>query len=116
MKTAIAIAAAGLMSLGNASIALAAGYHLEPPGNFKGDGTHGNFEAVVRVATPAEPDSLDFWFLDSSTRAPGAGRPLSDFAASRRNHAAPGEAGIRPLYRRPGRPVDQRGRRVPGER
>jgi len=38
MKTAIAIAAAGLMSLGNANIALAARFHLEPPGSFKGDG------------------------------------------------------------------------------
>jgi photosystem II stability/assembly factor-like uncharacterized protein len=37
--------------------------------NFKGDGTHGNFEAVVHVA-PAlvnEPDRLDFWYLDSRT-------------------------------------------------
>jgi len=37
--------------------------------NFKGDGVHGNFEAVVRVAPPVatEPDVLDFWFLDSKT-------------------------------------------------
>jgi hypothetical protein len=37
--------------------------------NFRGDGVHGNFEAIVRVA-PAiatTPDSLDFWFLDSKT-------------------------------------------------
>ena len=37
--------------------------------NFKGDGAHGNFEAVVRVAPPfaLDPDYLDFWFLDSKT-------------------------------------------------
>jgi hypothetical protein len=37
--------------------------------NFKGDGVHGNFEAVVRVAPPlvTQPDTLDFWFLDSRT-------------------------------------------------
>ena len=37
--------------------------------SFKGDGTHGNFEAVVRVAPAfaSEPDHLDFWFLDSRT-------------------------------------------------
>jgi hypothetical protein len=35
--------------------------------NFKGDGVHGNFEAVVRVAEAGKPDVLDFWFLDSST-------------------------------------------------
>jgi len=37
--------------------------------NFKGDGVHGNFEAIVRVAPPiaTEPDHLDFWFLDSKT-------------------------------------------------
>jgi photosystem II stability/assembly factor-like uncharacterized protein len=37
--------------------------------NFKGDGVHGNFEAVVRVAPPTatDPDYLDFWFLDSRT-------------------------------------------------
>ena len=37
--------------------------------NFKGDGVHGNFEAVVRVAPPfaLDPDYLDFWFLDSKT-------------------------------------------------
>jgi hypothetical protein len=37
--------------------------------NYIGDGVHGNFEAVVRVA-PAiatTPDHLDFWFLDSRT-------------------------------------------------
>ena len=36
-------------------------------GNFKGDGTHGNFEAIVRVSPPDEagPDTLDFWFFDS---------------------------------------------------
>jgi hypothetical protein len=37
--------------------------------NHIGDGVHGNFEAVVRVA-PAiatTPDHLDFWFLDSRT-------------------------------------------------
>ena len=36
--------------------------------NYKGDGVHGNFEAIVRVATPLaiEPDSLAFWFFDSS--------------------------------------------------
>jgi hypothetical protein len=35
--------------------------------NFLGDGVHGNFEAIVRVAPPiaTEPDHLDFWFLDS---------------------------------------------------
>jgi hypothetical protein len=57
-------------------------YHLRPPqfgpqprgvtfiqSNYIGDGVHGNFEAVVRVA-PAiatTPDHLDFWFLDSRT-------------------------------------------------
>ena len=37
--------------------------------NFRGDGVHGNFEAIVRVAPPiaSEPDYLDFWFLDSKT-------------------------------------------------
>jgi hypothetical protein len=37
--------------------------------NFKGDGVHGNFEAIVRVAPPiaTDPDRLDFWFLDSKT-------------------------------------------------
>jgi hypothetical protein len=36
---------------------------------FKGDGVHGNFEAIVRVAPPlaTNPDQLDFWFLDSRT-------------------------------------------------
>jgi photosystem II stability/assembly factor-like uncharacterized protein len=36
--------------------------------NYKGDGVHGNFEAIVRVANPMtiEPDSLAFWFFDSS--------------------------------------------------
>jgi len=37
--------------------------------NFMGDGVHGNFEAIVRVA-PAlatQPDHLDFWWLDSAT-------------------------------------------------
>ncbi len=36
-------------------------------GNFLGDGVHGNFEAIVRVAPPVaiEPDSLDFWYFDS---------------------------------------------------
>lgn len=38
MKTAIVLAAAGLMSLGTTDIALAAKYHLVPPGNFTGDG------------------------------------------------------------------------------
>jgi hypothetical protein len=33
--------------------------------NFKGDGSHGNFEAIVRVASPTQPDVLDFWVLDS---------------------------------------------------
>ena len=35
--------------------------------NYKGDGVHGNFEAIVRVSPPIEPeaDSLDFWFFDS---------------------------------------------------
>jgi subtilase family serine protease len=35
--------------------------------NFRGDGVHGNFETIVRVA-PAiatQPDHLDFWWLDS---------------------------------------------------
>jgi Peptidase A4 family len=35
--------------------------------NFKGDGVHGNFEAVIRVAETVKPDVLDFWFLDSKT-------------------------------------------------
>jgi len=37
--------------------------------NFKGDGVHGNFEAIVRVApaVATDPDSLDSWYLDSST-------------------------------------------------
>jgi hypothetical protein len=37
--------------------------------NFLGDGVHGNFEAIVRVAAPiaTQPDHLDFWFLDSRT-------------------------------------------------
>ncbi len=37
--------------------------------NFKGDGTHGNFEVIVRVAPPiaTDPDRLDFWYLDSLT-------------------------------------------------
>jgi Peptidase A4 family. len=34
---------------------------------FKGDGVHGNFDAVVRVAEAGKPDVLDFWFLDSKT-------------------------------------------------
>jgi hypothetical protein len=36
---------------------------------FKGDGVHGNFEAIVRVRPPIamQPDYLDFWYLDSST-------------------------------------------------
>lgn len=35
--------------------------------NYKGDGVHGNFEAVVRVspALASDGDSLDFWFLNS---------------------------------------------------
>ena len=38
---------------------------------FKGDGAHGNFEVIVRVASPVatQPDRLDFWFLDSRTSA-----------------------------------------------
>jgi hypothetical protein len=36
--------------------------------NFRGDGQHGNFEAIVRVSPPvAQPDRLDFWWLDSKT-------------------------------------------------
>ena len=37
--------------------------------NFMGDGVHGNFEVIVRVAPPIaiQPDHLDFWFLDSRT-------------------------------------------------
>jgi photosystem II stability/assembly factor-like uncharacterized protein len=34
--------------------------------NFKGDGVHGNFEAVVRVAAPLDPGRLDFWYFDSN--------------------------------------------------
>jgi hypothetical protein len=39
--------------------------------NFKGDGVHGNFEVIVRVAPPiaTQPDRLDFWFMDSRTAA-----------------------------------------------
>jgi hypothetical protein len=35
--------------------------------NFLGDGVHGNFEAIVRVAPPiaTESDHLDFWFLNT---------------------------------------------------
>ena len=35
--------------------------------NYKGDGVHGNFEAIVRVKPPVatQGDHLDFWFLDS---------------------------------------------------
>jgi photosystem II stability/assembly factor-like uncharacterized protein len=35
--------------------------------NYRGDGVHGNFEAIVRVSQPiaSEPDSLDFWYFDS---------------------------------------------------
>jgi hypothetical protein len=47
--------------------------------NFLGDGVHGNFEAIVRVA-PAiatEPDHLDFWFLDSRTNQWNGSFPLS---------------------------------------
>ncbi|WP_238295852.1 G1 family glutamic endopeptidase, partial [Caballeronia novacaledonica] len=35
--------------------------------NYKGDGTHGNFEAVVRVSEQGKPDVLDFWFLNSKS-------------------------------------------------
>jgi hypothetical protein len=35
--------------------------------NFKGDGVHGNFEAIVRKTPVSEPDQMDFWFLDSRT-------------------------------------------------
>jgi hypothetical protein len=37
--------------------------------NFLGDGVHGNFEAIVRVAPPiaTQPDYLDFWYLDITT-------------------------------------------------
>jgi hypothetical protein len=38
--------------------------------SFKGDGVHGNFEAVVRIRYPAVfglPDGLDEWTLDSAT-------------------------------------------------
>jgi len=36
--------------------------------SYKGDGTHGNFEAVVRVkGLLAEPEHLDMWYLDSGT-------------------------------------------------
>ena len=42
--------------------------------NFKGDGTHGNLEAIVRVSGPQGQDSLDFWYLDSSG---GQGGPWS---------------------------------------
>jgi hypothetical protein len=36
---------------------------------FKGDGVHGNFEAVVRVhpAIASNPETLDSWFFDSAT-------------------------------------------------
>lgn len=36
-------------------------------GNFKDNGTNGNFDAVVRVSAPngSGPDTLDFWFFDS---------------------------------------------------
>jgi hypothetical protein len=36
---------------------------------FKGDGVHGNFEAIVRVRPPiaVQPDYLDFWYFDSKT-------------------------------------------------
>src|SRR5258706_535321 len=37
--------------------------------NFRADGVHGNFEAIVRTAPPiaSQPDYLDFFFLDSKT-------------------------------------------------
>jgi hypothetical protein len=35
--------------------------------NFKGDGVHGNFEAVVRVGEAGKPDVLDFWIFDTQT-------------------------------------------------
>ena len=49
--------------------------------NFKGDGVHGNFEAVVRVkpAIATEADHLDFWYLDSKTSQwHGPGRIIAD--------------------------------------
>jgi hypothetical protein len=44
-----------------------------------GDGVHGNFEVIVRVAPPlaSEPDHLDFWFLDSRTSQWNGPFPLS---------------------------------------
>jgi len=47
--------------------------------NFMGDGVHGNFEVIVRVASPlaTEPDHLDFWFLDSRTSQWNGSFPLS---------------------------------------
>jgi hypothetical protein len=37
--------------------------------NFSGDGSHGNFEAIVRVApaNASDPDYLDFWWFESGT-------------------------------------------------
>jgi hypothetical protein len=39
--------------------------------NFRGDGRHGNYELIVRVARPVSRsgDTLDFWFFDSDGRA-----------------------------------------------
>jgi hypothetical protein len=34
---------------------------------YRGDGVHGNFEAIVRVKPPFSPEHLDFWFFDSGT-------------------------------------------------
>jgi hypothetical protein len=47
--------------------------------SFKGDGAHGNFESIVRVAPPiaTQPDTLDFWFLDSRTSRWNGPFPLS---------------------------------------
>jgi hypothetical protein len=47
--------------------------------NFKGDGVHDNFEAIVRVrpAIASEPDVLHFWFLDSAQGIWNGPLPLS---------------------------------------
>jgi hypothetical protein len=46
---------------------------------FRGDGVHGNFEAIVRATPPfiGNADRLDFWFLDSSVGRWNGPFPLS---------------------------------------
>jgi len=44
--------------------------------SFKGDGSHGNFEAIVRVAPASGPQYLDFWYLDSRPGSTSNQSPL----------------------------------------